>query len=102
MEPEIKHVFADGLYAKEAHIPAGMKLAKHQHSFTHFSILAKGRVFVQADDIGRVYDAPACIEIKANVVHMIEAMSDVVWYCVHATDEKDEEKIDQVLIEKGE
>lgn len=101
MEPDIKHIFADGLYAKEARIPCGMKLAKHMHTFTHFSILAKGRVYVIADDVGAIYEAPACIEIKANVPHMVEALTDVVWYCVHATDEKDEDKIDKVLIEKG-
>lgn len=100
MEPDIKHVFADGLYAKEAYIPAGMVLVKHQHTFTHFSILAKGRVFVTADDVGTMYDAPACIEIKANVPHKIEAMMDSVWYCIHATDETDETKIDEVLINK--
>lgn len=100
MEPDIKHVFADGLYAKEAYIPAGMKLAKHQHTFTHFSILAKGRVFVVADDVGTMYDAPSCIEIKANVPHTIEAMMDSVWYCIHATSETDVTKIDEVLINK--
>ena len=101
LEPDIKHIFADGLYAKEAHIPCGMKLAKHQHCFTHFSILAKGKVYVKSGGFGQVFEAPYCIEIKANVPHEIEALTDVVWYCVHATDEKDEEKIDQVLIEKG-
>jgi quercetin dioxygenase-like cupin family protein len=102
MEPDIKHFFGDGLYAKEAHIPAGMWLQKHMHTFTHFSILAKGKVRVTVDESEAVvYEAPACIEIKANAVHAVYAVTDVTWYCVHATNETDEDKIDEVLIAKG-
>jgi quercetin dioxygenase-like cupin family protein len=101
MNPEICHFFADGLYAKEAHLPAGMKLEKHQHTFTHFSILAKGCVMVFADGKPEMYFAPACIEIKANVTHEIEAIESSVWYCVHATDEVDASNIDKILITKG-
>lgn len=100
MEPDIKHIFADGLYAKEVHIPAGMWLQKHQHTFTHFSILARGKVAVTAGDVQTIYQAPACIEIKANVSHELEALQDSTWYCVHAVDEADEEEIDEVLISK--
>lgn len=102
MEASINHIFADGLYAKETHIPAGMRLGKHTHNYTHFSILGKGSVIVRAGGVPKVYEAPACIEIKAFVPHEVEAISDCTWYCVHATDEKDESKVDRVLIEKGE
>lgn len=100
MEPDIKHIFADGLYAKEAHIPAGMQVTKHTHEFTHFSILAKGRVMVRAGDSLEVYEAPACITIEAGILHEVLAITDVTWYCVHATDETDESLIDEVLITK--
>jgi quercetin dioxygenase-like cupin family protein len=101
MEPDIQHYFADNLYAKQAHIPAGLRLGKHTHAYTHLSILAKGEVYVYVDDIRHYYQAPACIEIKANLVHEVEALSDVTWYCVHATDETDETKVDEVLIQQG-
>jgi quercetin dioxygenase-like cupin family protein len=101
MEPEIQHFFGDGLYAKQAHIPAGMWLQKHTHQFTHFSILARGKVSVTTDDTDTVvYAAPSCIEIKAGVSHTVLALEDSTWYCVHATNEKDEDKIDEVLIAK--
>jgi hypothetical protein len=32
MEPDIQHYFADNLYAKQAHIPAGLRLGKHTHA----------------------------------------------------------------------
>jgi len=101
MEPDITHFFGDGLYAKEARVPSGMWLQKHQHNFTHFSILAKGKVSVTTDGSNtKIYEAPACITIKANVFHEIFALEDSAWYCIHATDEKDEDKIDEVLILK--
>ena len=49
-------------------------------------------------DVIEIIDAPACIEIKANVIHGIKAMSDCVWFCIHATDEKDPSKVDEILI----
>lgn len=101
MQPDVKHFFGDGLYAKEAHIPEGMWLQKHTHSFSHFSILARGKVSVTVGNADTViYEAPSCIEIKAGVSHTLFALEDSTWYCVHATDEKDEDKIDEVLIAK--
>jgi len=96
----IAHHFSDGLYAKEMHIPQGFTAGTHAHSFSHLSMLAKGRVKVTTDDYNCEYTAPACIEIKAGIHHMIEALEDTVWFCIHATDETDPEKVDQVLIER--
>jgi len=95
---EITHHFSDGLYAKETLVPAGTAIMKHTHDFSHLSILAKGRVAVMKGEQISIIDAPACIEIKAHVIHGIKAMSDCVWFCIHATDEKDPSKVDDVLI----
>ena len=48
-----------------------------------------------------IIEAPACIEIKAGMYHGVKALTDVVWYCIHSTDETNPDKVDQVLI-KGE
>lgn len=95
---EITHHFSDGLYAKEAFVPAGTAILKHTHDFSHLSILAKGKVVVVAGDDSQIIEAPACIEIKAGVTHGISALTDCVWFCIHATDEKDPEKVDEILI----
>lgn len=97
----LKHHFSDGLYAKESFIPKGMKAPKHVHNYSHLSILASGKVSVETEDSCVIYDAPACIEIKAGIFHEIRAIEDSIWFCIHATDEKDESKVDQVLIERG-
>ena len=97
-EPKIIHYFSDGLYAKETHIAAGETLVQHMHEYSHLSILAKGSVIVANAGENQIIEAPACIEIKAGMYHGVKALTDVVWYCIHSTDEKDPSKVDQVLI----
>ena len=94
------HNFSDGLYAKQMVIPQGFVVGQHAHKYSHLSILAKGRVLVKTDDFDKEYVAPACIDIKANVNHLIQALEDTVWYCIHATNETDINKIDEVLISR--
>ena len=101
VDPCIVHNFSDGLYAKQMTIPKGFVAGQHAHSFSHLSILAKGKVIVETDEGEQTYEAPACIEIKKQTNHMITALEDTVWFCVHATDETDIDRIDEVLIQKG-
>jgi quercetin dioxygenase-like cupin family protein len=95
------HHFSDGLYAKQMNIPKGFIAGQHMHKYSHLSILAKGVVIVRTDDSQKSYSAPACIEIKSGLHHSVEALEDCVWFCIHATDEKDESKVDEVLIQRG-
>ena len=92
------HHFSDGLYSKQMHLPKGYKAYSHKHTYSHLSILAKGKVVVTTDDSTAMYEAPACINIAGGLNHEITALEDVVWYCIHATDETDATKVDQVLI----
>jgi mannose-6-phosphate isomerase-like protein (cupin superfamily) len=50
------------------------------------------------DGVKSVVEAPACLTIAAGKHHGIKSLTDVVWYCVHATDCTDEDKVDEVLI----
>jgi quercetin dioxygenase-like cupin family protein len=101
VDPQVKHYFSGGIYAKQMFIPKGYVAATHKHVYSHLSILASGQVIVSTDDSVESYNAPACIEIKAGTHHKIEALQDCVWFCIHATDETDENEIDAVLISKG-
>ena len=98
MDDLIKHFFSDGLYAKEIRIPENHCATQHKHTYDHMSILAEGWVVVKVDGVETEYHAPACINIKAGKNHEIIGVTDSVWYCIHATDETDVEKIDEVLI----
>lgn len=92
------HHFSDGLYAKQMHLPKGYKAYSHKHTFSHLSILAKGKAQVTTDRGQEVFTAPACIDIAAGLNHEILALEDVTWFCIHATTEDDPDKVDQVLI----
>ena len=97
----IKHHFSDGVYAKQMTLPAGHFALSHKHNYSHLSVLASGVAVVEVDGMETTYTAPACIEIKAEAEHKITALENVIWYCIHATNETDVAKIDEVVI-KGE
>ena len=98
---DMQHHFSDNLYAKEMFLSAGTVVVQHKHKFDHLSILAKGKVIVLFDEDAIEYIAPACINIVKGVDHAIKALEDSVWFCVHATDETDATKVDEVLIQEG-
>jgi len=97
----ITHHFSDGLYSKEIHIPVGTMVVQHKHNYSHLSVLAMGKVVVLVDEDSKIVEAPACLEIAAGKNHAVKALTDCVWFCIHATDEKDASKVDEVLIKKG-
>jgi quercetin dioxygenase-like cupin family protein len=97
----INHHFSAGVYAKETLIPAGQILVQHKHKFDHLSILASGSVELMVDGEKRIVHAPACLTIEADKHHGVKSLTDVVWYCIHATDCTDTDEIDEVLIAPG-
>lgn len=97
----IHHHFSDNLYAKEIIFKKDALIVQHKHNYDHLSILAKGRVKLAIDDDSVVeISAPACINIKAGRNHSVVALEDCVWFCIHATEEKNPENIDKVLIKE--
>ena len=94
----IQHYFSSGVYAKETRIPAGFVLVQHAHKHDHLSILASGSVELVVDGVKSVVHAPSCLTIAAGKHHGIKSLTDVVWYCVHATDCVDENEVDETLI----
>ena len=93
-----QHHFSAGVYAKEMHIPKGCVAVTHKHAYDHLSILAQGVAVVTVDGEPKIYKAPACVEIKAGAAHEITAITPIVWFCIHATEETDLSRIDEVLI----
>ena len=81
---DVTHYLLDDLYAKQISIKAGDEFPQHIHPYDHLSILAAGRVELYVSGVMQVLDAPACIEIKAEVHHRVVAVTDVLWYCIHA------------------
>jgi len=94
----IEHHFSSGVYAKETRMPAGSWLVQHAHLHDHLSILASGSVELMVDDKTSVLHAPACLTIEAGKHHGVRSLTDVVWYCIHATNCTDKHEVDNVII----
>ena len=97
----IHHHFSSGVYAKEMRMPADYLLLHHKHNFSHLSILASGSIELIVDGEKKVIHAPACLTIEADAHHGVRSLTDVVWYCIHATECTDSDEIDDVLIADG-
>jgi len=97
---DILHHFGGGTYAKEMQVPAGMVVEKHMHDFTHLSILASGKAAVTIDGKTQTITGPHCLTVEAGKQHTIFAITNLVWYCVHATECTDADEVDQVLIKE--
>ncbi len=95
----IQHHFGRNVYAKQMHLPAGHFAQSHKHSFDHLSILAVGHAQVTVDGHSTDYPPGSCIQIKAGLAHTITAITDIVWFCIHATEITDVAQIDHTLIE---
>lgn len=97
----VVHHFSSGVYAKQMQLPKGYTALSHSHEYDHLSILAKGKVRIQTDETSGEFEAPTCLTIKAGMNHSITALEDVTWFCIHATEETDPQKVDEVLIQRG-
>ncbi len=101
---KIKHHMptpGNGVYMKEMHLPAGHYAETHSHEYDHFGLLAEGWAEVELGGEIVRHMGPCVVEIKAGKKHKITALTDLAWFCIHATTETDSSKIDEVLI-KGE
>jgi mannose-6-phosphate isomerase-like protein (cupin superfamily) len=65
------------------------------------SILAAVSVELGVDGVKSVIYAPACLTIEANKHHGVKSLTDVVWYCIHATECTDVDDVDEILIVDG-
>lgn len=99
---EVFHHFGEGTYIKETRIPKGVFLLQHQHPHAHQSVVASGKCRVTVDGVSTDYKNFAVLFIGAEKAHKVEALSDVVWLCIHATEEKDPTRIDTRLLSRPE
>lgn len=92
----------DETYIKRVDIPAGNTLANHTHTFTHKSILASGKVILTVGDAEpRHIEGPVVMTIRQGVQHMVHAVTDAVWFCIHASLETDPDMIDHSLVREN-
>jgi quercetin dioxygenase-like cupin family protein len=68
----------------------------HAHSFDHLTLLASGKLRVEANGETTDFVAPAMIYIQADTEHMLTALEEnTVAYCVHGL--RDTEQSDDII-----
>jgi hypothetical protein len=93
------HYFADGIYAREIHVPAGAWVVGEIHTESHINILSHGEASVATETGSKRIRAPATFEAVAGRKVVGFAHTDVVWTTFHAnpTEERDVEKLFSML-----
>jgi hypothetical protein len=98
----LTHKFASGIYVREIFIPKGTCIVGKIHKHDHPNFLMKGEVLVITEQEGKQHlKAPLSMISKAGTKRIVLALEDTVWITVHATDETDLEKIEEIVIAKS-
>lgn len=98
IEIEPKHYLAKGLYAREILIPKGTLLTGKIHLEEHINVVAQGDISVATDDGIKRIKAPAVIVSKPGIKRIGYAHENTTWVTIHACEERDIEKIEEVLV----
>lgn len=97
----VLHHFGPGVYIREVRMPAGSLILGHRHKNAHTNILVQGRLKF-LNEGGEVVELVAPAVLTSNpgrkLAYIIE---DTVWQNVYATEEKDVEKLEAVLLDKS-
>ena len=90
-ELELKHHFTEGMYAREAYLPAGTRAVGKIHKHAHFTIILSGSVRVWSE-FGTVdIIAPCTFHTPAGTKRVVYAYEDTVWTTVHLNSSNTEE-----------
>jgi hypothetical protein len=97
----VLHHFGPGVYIREVRMPAGSLILGHRHKNTHTNILVSGRLKF-LNEGGEVAELVAPVVITSNpgrkLAYIIE---DTVWQNVYATEERNVEKLEEMLLDKS-
>ncbi len=95
---EVKHYFADGMYAREMFIPAGTLLTGAVHMFEHINVCTKGDISVLTEDGPKRIKAPATMIARPGTKRVGYAHEDTIWITFHATEAKTVEEAEARLV----
>lgn len=96
---EPKHHFATGMYGRELLMKAGTLIVGKIHKHEHLAIMVYGDILVYTEREGKRrlkgYNMMVSPPETKRVVYPLE---DTLWVTIHATDERDMERLEQALI----
>ena len=91
--------FADGLYARELFIPAGVCLVGALHKTNHIFTVSQGECYAVTHEGKEHIVAPYTGQTRPGMKRVIYAVTDTVWTTYHPTDETNPEKIAEQILE---
>lgn len=97
-ELPVRHVFAQGLYARELTIPAGMVASGKVHCQEHLFIISKGEISVLTESGPQRLKAPHILVTRPGTKRVVYAHEETVVTTVHATTETDVQKLEHDLV----
>lgn len=95
IELEVNHIFSNGVYAREMHVPANVTLTGRVHRYPCINVISQGDLVASTDEGIYNISAPYSFVSGAGVKKAIHALTDSVWTTFHPWDgEEDLTKIE--------
>lgn len=98
VDPEVKHFFSEGSYAREMTILKGTVIVGKIHKHSHINVISKGVIQVWTEYDMVTYEAPITFVSKPLTKRLVKALEDTVWTTIHVTDETNLDKIESEVI----
>ena len=94
----LEHEFADGIYKRTVHVPAGALVVGMIHRYAHFCVITKGIVSVLTEQGAFRREAPFIFRSPRHAKRLVYHHTDTSWTTFHATQETDVAKIESEII----
>lgn len=89
----IRHIFADGVYAREMTMPKGAVVVGKIHRYEHICVVSKGRVSVRSEADGtQEIQAPYTFVSKAGAKRVLLAHEETIWTTIHNNNDNIQEE----------
>lgn len=94
------HTFSDGLYIRQLTVPPKTLTVTKIHKQEHVFFLQKGTISVLTEEGVKKFTAPYMGITKVGTKRIIYHHDEVIFTTVHATEEKEVEKVEEQVIAK--
>lgn len=101
-EPDMRHLFADGMYCRQMFIPKGMMAVGKVHKRQHFFLVVQGTLRCTTADGYEDFSAPTIIVVEPGSKRAVFAFDDVICMTFHRTFETELDAIESEVIEPDE
>jgi len=92
------HHFSKGLYARELRIPKGTIISGKIHKYENLNIMSQGELSILTETGVKRVKAPFTVISPPGTKRLAYAHEDTVWTTIHATEERDVDKIEAEFI----